>query len=476
MTDHDTRLVPQNIEAEQALLGAILMNNAAYERVERFLEADHFYDPLHRKIFSRMVETLRAGRSVAPITIKSYLPEHEMIGDMTVGEYLAALAANAVTIINAYDYGMAVHDMWIARQALSVVQSAADTILDIEPGADVLQQLAPIEERLASLRAERVRGDNRAGIGKTYLENLSAARQRGNVRGVPLCLPELADIISEPCLEAGNLYGLLSSSGEGKTSLTLQMIGHALSKGHPVLFLSYDQSADQSVRQMIAQEFGIEARRQRAGNLSEKEFEKIVMFASGLDSQPFEVIKCIDQGAAQLVGYARTFVKRHGNGKVPLIVVDHIGSVKPEDRRADEGTKAKDINKVFKAGAEATDAAWLVLNQRNSYGMKRDNPRPISADLYGGDPAKQAYDAIIYLYRQEKFKAERVATAASDADWKKINKVFGSEIDGLAEIGALKVRFGNPSIRREIRFEDRFTRYTSERQSDQPELIRMEGF
>lgn len=476
MTDHDTRMVPQNIEAEQALLGAILMNNAAYERVERFLEADHFHEPLHRKIFSRIVETLRAGRSVNPVTIKSYLPEHEMVGDITVAQYLAALAAEAASIVMAYDYGMAVHDMWIARQALSVVQSAADTILDIEPGADVLQQLAPIEERLASLRAERIRGDHRAGIGKTYLENLSAARQRGNVRGVPLCLPELADVISEPCLEAGNLYGLLSSSGEGKTSLTLQMIGHALGKGHPVLFLSYDQSADQSVRQMIAQEFGIEARRQRAGNLSEKEFEKVVMFANGLDNQPFEVIKCIDQGAAQLVGYARTFVKRHGNGKVPLIVVDHIGSVKPEDRRADEGTKAKDINKVFKAGAEATDAAWLVLNQRNSYGMKRDNPRPISADLYGGDPAKQAYDAIIYLYRQEKFKAERVATAASDADWKKINKVFGSEIDGLAEIGALKVRFGNPSIRREIRFEDRFTRYTSERQSDQPELMRMEGF
>jgi replicative DNA helicase len=183
-------------------------------------------------------------------------------------------------------------------------------------------------------------------------------------------------------------------------------------------------------------------------------------------------VKCTDQSAGQLVSYAKTFVKRRGNGKVPLIVTDHIGSIKPEDRRADEGTKAKEINKILKAGAELVDGAWLVLNQRNSFGMRRDNPRPISSDLFGGDPAKQAYDAILYLYRPEKFKAERVATAATDADWKKINKVFSGELEGVADIGAIKVRFGSPNITERLRFEDRFTRYRSERpQNDQGGLL-----
>lgn len=472
--------VPCNIEAEQALLGCLLVNNAVHGIVSRILEAEHFFDPLHRAIYQKADSMIVAGKGVDPITMKGYLPAEwkglRVDGEpATVMAYLARLVAEAGTAVMAKEYALAIHDMWIGRQALSTAQTAVDALFDLDPGEDVLAQLAPLEDTLAVLRAERIGKNTRKAAGQEYLDEMNAANQRGDVRGVPICLQEIADVISEPCFEAGNLYGLLSSSGEGKTSLTLQLIGHALRKGHPVQFLSYDQSRVQCVRQMVAQEYGLEARRQRNPRLlSEKEWEKCVAFANWLDTQPFEVVKCTDQSAAQLVGFSRTFVKRLGNGKVPLIVVDHIGSVEPEDKRADEGTKAKGINKVFKAGAETTDAAWLVLNQRNSKGMTRDNPRPISPDLFGGDPAKQAYDAIIYLYRQEKFKAERVATAASDSDWKKINKVFGQEIDGLAEIGALKVRFGNPNIRRELRFEDRFTRYVSERRNDQAELL--EGY
>lgn len=471
--DPSFRTVPQNIEAEQALLGCILINNAVYDVVARILEPEHFFEPLHRLIFEKVGAMLLVGHGVNPITIRSYLP-NEPIGDMTLAAYLAALAADAPPPVHARDYAVTVHRMWIAREGLSLAQHAVDTMLDMQPGADILDKFGPLEESIANLRAQRLKGENRIGAGKHYIEAMTAARQRGKVRGVPLCLPEIEEVISEPCLDAGNLYGLLSSSGEGKTSLTLQMILHALRKGHPVQFLSFDQSGDQCIRQMVAQEYGIEARRQRFADLAEKEWEKVVDFGNWIDRQPFEVVKCTDQNAAQLVGFGRTFVKRHGNGNVPLIVVDHIGSVTPEDKRADEGTKAKNINKVFKAGAEMTDAAWLILNQRNSYGMKRDNPRPISADLFGGDPAKQAYDAIMYLYRQEKFKQERMATAATESDWKKITKVFAAEAEGIAEIGAVKVRFGNPFIRKIVKFEDRFTRYVSERQTDQPSL--MEGF
>ena len=481
MNAHDNtfQTVPQNVEAEQQLLGCILINNNVYDLVARILEPEHFFDPLHRVIFEKIGGMLMAGKGVNPVTMKGYLPDQvkglTLDGEpATVMAYLARMAANAASVGQARDYAAVIHDMFIARHSLALAQEAVETILDMQPGSDILDRFAPLEDSIANLRAQRLRGENRIGVGKHYLENMTTARQRGQVRGVPLCLSEIEEVISEPCLEAGNLYGQLSSSGEGKTSLTLQLILFALKKGHPVLFLSYDQSGDQCIRQMVAQEYGIEARRQRFADLSEKEWAKAVDFGNWIDTQPFQVVKCTDQSAAQLVSLARTFVKRFGNGEVPLIVVDHIGSVTPEDKRADEGTKAKNINKVFKAGAEMTDAAWLILNQRNSYGMKRDNPRPISADLFGGDPAKQAYDAIMYLYRQEKFKQERMATAATDADWKKINKVFAAEAEGIAEIGAVKCRFGSPFIRKTVNFEDRFTRYVSERATEQASLI--EGF
>jgi replicative DNA helicase len=464
------RQVPHNEDAEQALLGAILVNNAAFDQVSSFLEAEHFYEPLHRKIFEVVESMVRAGRGVNPITIKSYLPENAKVGDMTVAQYLARLAVEAVTVINAKDYGLAIHEMWIRRQAIGALDDVISVAYDLPPDRDILAEIAPAEDKLAALRAERIRGETRKGVGQRYLDSLNAAKQR-DYGGVPIGIKEVARVISEPAFEAGNLYGLLSSSGEGKTSLTLQLIHEALRAGHPVQFLSFDQSPEQCARQMAAQAHGIEARRQRSGDLSNKEMEDAVMFGVWLDRQPFEIAKCNDQSAAQLVGYARTFGKRYGNGKTPLIVVDHIGAIKPEDKRADEGTKAKDINKILKAGADSTGSAFLILNQRNTFGMRRDNPRPIGQDLFGGDPAKQAYDAIFYVYRFLKFLEERRAIASTDADFKKIDKVFPSAVRNegvdLAEIGAIKVRFGSPHIRERMIFDARLTRYRPDKPEDE---------
>jgi replicative DNA helicase len=477
MHDPQLRAIPANIEVEQAVLGTILMSNAVYDAVAPVLDAEHFYDPLHRRIYGLIGKMISSGQSVSPITLRSFLPADEVIsGDITVAKYLALLAASAMPVKEAPGFARVVHAMWVRRQAIAACEEVVSIAYDLDPDKDILTELEPVENRITELRAERIRADAKQGAGRSYIEAISAAYKQGAITGVPICLREIGDVISEPCLEAGNLYGLLSSSGEGKTSLTIQMIVHALKKGHPVLFLSYDQSSDQCIRQMVAQEHGIEARRQRNPKmLSENEWATCVEFGNWIDTQPFELVKCTDHSAAQLVGFAKTFLKRRANGQVPLIVVDHIGSVKPEDRRADEGTKAKEINKVFKAGAELTGAAWLVLNQRNSYGMKRDNPRPISADLFGGDPAKQAYDAIFYVYRFKKFLEERKAIASSDSDWKKINKIFPSAVreEGIdiAEIGAIKVRFGSPHITQQLIFEDRLTRYRSERAEMQEGLL-----
>lgn len=480
------RTVPNNIEAEQALLGAILVNNDAYHRVSRFLEPEHFYEPIHRKIYEIASRSIKENRVANPVTVKSFLPAEAKVGEMTVAQYLARLAVEAVTIVNAVDYAYAVHEMWIRRQAISSCEEIVSAAYDIEPDKDILAEIAPFEDKLAALRAERIRGETKKGAGESYLDALAASYQRGEVRGVPIALQEIADVISEPCFEAGNIYGLLSSSGEGKTSLTVQLMTAALKtmdRGkpapHPVCFLSFDQSSDQVIRQMVAQEHEIEARRQRdAKLLSEKEYETCMRFARWIGSMPFEVIKCTDQSAPQLVGLAKTFVKRRANGQIPFIVVDHIRAIRPENDKGDEGTKALRIGQILKAGAEMTDAPWVILNQRNTFGMRRDNPRPIAADLFGGEGAKAPFDAIFYLYRFLKFLEERKAIASSDSDWKKIDKIFPSAVrnDGLdiAEVGAIKSRFGNPSVRQRLIFEARLTRYKSDRAPvDQQSL---EGF
>lgn len=477
MTAHDPNLrrdpdeLPNNVEAEQALLGAILLNNQTFDLVSRILEPEHFYEPLHAKIYEVIGQMIRAGRGANHVTLRNYLPQKidGLVLDgqpATAAQYLARLMTDAVvTVVNARDYALAIFDAWIARRAIRALEDGVKVYFGLQPGENPLKAFEPIEEEITAIRAEAAKTAPVRAVGSAYLADLEASYKRREVNGVPIAFDEIARVISEPCFEAGNLYGLLSSSGEGKTSLTIQLMHHALKRGHPVCFLSFDQSGVQVIRQMVAQVHGIEARRQRdAKLLSDQEFAICMDFAQWIDGQPFEVIKCTQQTAPQLVGMAKNFVRRRGNGKVPLVVVDHIGVVTPEDRRADEGTKAKSIGQILKAGAEVTEAAWLILNQRNTLGMKRDNPRPISQDLFGGDPAKAPFDAIFYLYRFLKYLEERMAIASSESDWKKIEKVFPAAVrEGIdiAEIGAIKVRFGNPNIREQLIFEGAMTRYKS---------------
>ena len=145
------REAPNNIEAEQALLGAILVNNDAFYRVSDFLKPDHFHEPLHRKIFEVAGDIIRMGKTANPVTIKTFLPSDEKVGDLTVAQYLARLAAEAVTIINAEDYGRAIYDLAMRRSLITIgedmVNIAFDAPLDMPPQ----NQIEDAERRLFEL-------------------------------------------------------------------------------------------------------------------------------------------------------------------------------------------------------------------------------------------------------------------------------------------------------------------------------------
>jgi replicative DNA helicase len=354
---------PNNIEAEQALLGAILINNSAMGRVSRFLEGKHFYEAIHRRIYEVAFELIAAGKLANPVTMKTFLPK-DTIGELTVPQYLARLASESVTVINARDYGEAIHEMWLARQVAAAGEDLVKAMYDLPPGSRVMEVAAPIRTKLAQLDGEALDDarSSRKRIGQMHKEEMREAKTNKVVRGVPVCLPEISRVLSEPVLSPGNLYGLLSSSGEGKTSLTVQQIYHALAAGNPVQFQSYDQTPQQIVRQMVAQQLEIEVRRQTMGDLSEREFERSDKFDDWIDQLcdrgQFEIVQCSNDRAAQLVEKASKFVTDYRRrrrkddsdlDKVPLIVTDHIGSIEPipEDSRSDPGTKAKGINKVL---------------------------------------------------------------------------------------------------------------------------------
>jgi replicative DNA helicase len=478
------RELPNLIEAEQALLGAILVNNVAYDRVKQFLLPEHWYEPLHQRIYMMAAELIESGRLTTPITLKPYLPKDVRIGDLTMMQYLTALAGQAVGIMQAREFGMAIHELYIRRQLIAATEPFVDLLYDAPPHINVVKDRT-VEENLARARAESVQDENRRGIGQRYLDHMDQQEKLGMAAGVPLFMNEIGRVICEPTLAAGNLYGLVASSGEGKTSWMLQLAWHAVEQGHPVLVQSYDQDSNQFMRQLTAQVLMIEARRQAMLQITPKEREQIVDLMLTVDRRNLIMVeKCHKQSATQLVSMAEGFCRTKYNGKTPLIITDHIQAVEPDQQfggkrggdRETEGTKVKAINKTIKTGADTAGAAWLMLNQRNTLGTIRPNPRPIPSDVHGGQGALYSYDTMIYLYRFKKFLEERKATASMAKDWTEIEKVFPSDVRqgaDIVEMGALKVRFGNMyQDAARLDFEGKYTRYVDKQQAaqDQEEL------
>jgi len=480
------RELPNNVEAEQALLGAILVNNTAYERVKQFLRTEHFYEPLHQKIYMLCEELIETGKLASPFLLKSFLPRDAKVGDLTMVQYLVALASNAIVINNAREFGRAIHDMWLRREAINAGEAYLNQLYDAPAHVDPIGERSDFEDRIAWLRSERIGEERRRGPGQIYLDHLDEQEKLGQSAGVPLFMNEIGRIICEPTFAPGRLYGLAASSGEGKTSWVLQEVIHALEQGHPVQIQSFDQSNNEFMAQMIAQLHMIEARRQAMLHITPKEREKIVDFSLWIDQQPFQIIQCTkNETAAQLVTRAREFVRKRGNGKTPLVVTDHIQAIAQEaqpanQRRRDggetEGTKVKAINQIIKTGAKSLGAAWMMLNQRNTLGTVRPNPRPIPSDVHGGQAALYSYDTMIYLYRFKKFYEERKRVAVTGKDFSEIEKVFPSDVrqgGDIVEMGALKIRFGDVyQDAARLDFEAKYTRYVDKQQAanDQEEL------
>ena len=465
------------IDAERLIIGSILLRPATYDVIADMLLMRMFENKVHQEIFAVMMDLNRSGKVVSRAAVLGNLGA-EIDGRVTD----AVLSALTHEVIKEEKNGAEIPIKQYAQQMIKNYQHVEGGKLLEEFKAELAKRGSSpdnvfdrLEDRIRALMSTGGSSPifSEVNGGAAYFNAMAETKSRGFVPGVPLPLDEIGYVISEDSFEAGNLYGLLSSSGEGKTSLIVQGLFKAAQAGHPVCLYSYDQSEQQIIRQGVAQAHGISANRQRSADLSTREFEICKSFADWYDQIPFRVIHCSRETVGQLVRMCEQFQRRHHNGKTTLFAFDHIGKIQTGLKRdLDAGSRSGEINSQLKAFMRINDAAGVVLNQRNSAGMRRPNPRPSDIDLYGGEGAKADYDAIMYIYRKEKYKKQRIATAASESDWKMIHKVFGmddADIEGLAELGVIKSRFGDPSRTSEIEFDATFTRYISKRDGAEQE-------
>ncbi|MGY3482728.1 replicative DNA helicase [Bradyrhizobium sp. USDA 4011] len=466
------RSAPHNIEAEQGLLGAILVNNDAFYRVSDFLEPKHFFEAIHQQIYETAGSLIRMGKVANPVTLKTFLPADLDLGGMTVSQYLARLAAEATTIINAQDYGRTVYDLSLRRNLIQIgeeiVNVAYDAPVDFAPRA----QIEDAERQLYSL-AETGRYDGgfqRFADALTVAVDMAAkAFQRdGKLSGISTGLRDLDAKMGG--LQPSDLIVLAGRPGMGKTSLATN-IAYNIAKayvpevqadgttkavnGGAVGFFSCEMSGEQLATRILAERTGIPSSHIRRGGISELDFEKIRDCSIELQSLPFYVDETGGLSISQLTARARRLKRQKG---LDLIVIDYIqllqgSGKKGNDNRVQEITE---ITTNLKALAKELNVPVIALSQLSRQVENRDDKRPQLSDLRESGSIEQDADVVMFVYREEYYLANKEPRPGTPehATWQaEMERALGK-----AEVIIGKQRHG-PTGTVELHFEASVTRF-----------------
>jgi replicative DNA helicase len=469
------RSAPHNIEAEQALLGAILVNNEAFYRVSDFLEPRHFFEPIHQKIYELSRDLIRAGKIATPVTLKTFLDANVDIGGITVSQYLARLAAEATTIINAEDYGRTIYDLAVRRQLIIVGEEMVNVAFDAPVDLSPRDQIEEAERRLYEL-AETGRYDGGfqrfANALTTAVDMAAKAFQRdGKLSGIATGLDDLDRIMGG--LQQSDLLILAGRPGMGKTALATNIAynvakawrGEVRADGHTetanggiVGFFSLEMSAEQLATRIIAEQTGIPSNQIRRGGITEADFEKIKDHSIELQGLPLYVDETGGLSIAQLAARARRLKRQRG---LDLMVIDYLQLLQGSTRRSSENRvqEITEITTKLKALAKELNIPILALSQLSRQVESRDDKRPQLSDLRESGSIEQDADVVMFVYREEYYHLMRKPLESNRekfAEW----LAESDQVHGKAEIILGKQRHG-PTGTVELQFDAQVTRFSS---------------
>jgi replicative DNA helicase len=468
------RTPPHNIEAEQALLGAILVNNEAFYRVSDFLEPKHFFEPIHQRIFELAGELIRAGKIATPVTLKTFLPADFDVAGLSLNQYLARLAAEATTIINAEDYGRTIYDLSIRRDLITIGEDMVNLAYEAPVDSTPLSHIEDAERKLYQI-AETGRYDSGfqrfAQALTTAVDMAAQAYQRdGGLSGLATGLSDLDTRMGG--LQPSDLIILAGRPGMGKTALATNVAynvakawdgevrpdGHmATINGGIVGFFSLEMSAEQLATRIIAEQTEIPSNKIRRGAIDEAGFEKIKDVSIELQNLPFYVDETGGLSIGQLAARARRLKRQRG---LDLLVIDYLQLLVGSSHRASEGRvhEITEITTRLKALAKELNIPILALSQLSRQVETRDDKRPQLSDLRESGSIEQDADVVLFVFREEYYLENRKPRegTAEFAEWEKQI----TDAHGKAEIIIGKQRHG-PTGTVELQFDAEVTRFAS---------------
>ncbi|PJN96279.1 replicative DNA helicase [Amaricoccus sp. HAR-UPW-R2A-40] len=464
---------PHNIEAEQALLGALLVNNDVYDRVASIVRSEHFHEPVHARIFEAAANRIQKNALASPVTLKAFFEDDPGLKELGGPAYLARLAGAAISLFAARDYAQLVYDLAIRRDLILIGQDIADKAGRMDLDSEPKDQIVEAEQALYQL-GEQGKVDKgfqsflRAATDAVMVAN-AAYRRDGGLAGISTGLADLDAKLGG--LHPSDLLILAGRPSMGKTSLATNIafnIAKAYKRGQRpdgsegaieggvVGFFSLEMSAEQLAARVLSEASRVPSDRIRRGDLTEDEMRRFIEAAKALEACPLFIDDTPALPISTLAARARRLKRQHG---LDALFVDYLQLAKASGRSEGRVQEVSEITQGLKAIAKELNVPVVALSQLSRQVESREDKRPQLSDLRESGSIEQDADVVMFVFREEYYK-EREKPGDHDIEGMMKWKDAMSAVHGKAEVVIGKQRHG-PIGTVELAFEGEFTRFSN---------------
>ncbi len=475
------RTLPANIEAEAAFLGAVLIDNRVIEELRTPLVPAHFFEPIHGRIYERILQLLDRKAVVTPVTLRPYFEADEALRELGGAGYLARLTADGQGLLAPRELAAQIYDLALLRELVSVGRNLVESAMDTSESVEPLEQIELAEAALYSVAegaGNQSEAQSFAAATRTAITGIEKAlNSGGHISGKTTGLSSINDKVGG--LHDSDLIILAGRPGMGKTSLATNIafncakrflddtvrdrIDPAQSVGGSVALFSLEMSADQLATRILAEQSGISSEALRMGKISREDFHKLSLASQTLAELPLYIDDTPALTIAALRTRARRLKRRHDIG---LIIVDYLqllqGTGRSNDNRVNE---ISEISRGLKTLAKELSVPVIALSQLSRAVEQREDKRPMLSDLRESGSIEQDADMVWFVYREDYYIAAREPKQPVDGDDAKIHDQHMAwmaemeRVHGLAELIVAKQRHGATGKVR-LRFESRITRFS----------------
>ena len=454
--------LPNNIEAEQSVIGSILVSNDILDDVSPIINYTKFYDPIHQKIFLAIENLISKGMLANPITLKNYFENDKNLIELEGHEYLVKITKFSTSLRQAIEYAKIIYDMHVRRELIKIsettIDNASNKNIDL-PGEKIIEDseklLFDLAER-GSFSKSFIKFD--AALNQTIEMASKAFKSTEGIVGVPTGLTDLDDRLGG--LHNQDLVIIGGRPSMGKTALATNIAFHAAKniqdKGlkSSVAFFSLEMSSEQLSTRILSEQSRIKSNDIRRGKISEEQFDKFIETSKNISELPLYIDETPAISIAAISNRARRIKRLFG---CELVVVDYIQLMRATNIRSEGRVQEiSEITQGLKALAKELNVPVLAVSQLSRAVEQRDDKKPQLSDLRESGSIEQDADVVMFVYREAYYlerKEPRPATV-EHAEWQ--NKM--NEISILAEIMIGKQRHG-PTGNIKVEFESMFTKF-----------------